>query len=307
MEFRQIHYFIEIAESKSLSGAVKKLYVAQPALSRSIKELESEIGAQLFTRSRKGMELTDAGRNFLTHAYAIMKQVDSARKSARESEENPDGEVSLGMLASVSNVLSVPVYQQTREKYSKIGLLLTEGMSHQLEAALDATSLDLIVDVEREDWHKYSEEKLIREELFLVGKKPVGTVAVDEICFEDAKKYLFAKTPKQHRMPQQVQDFFQRELTGRVNHDYYIDYHPAIKLILAGEGYIILPWSAIHDYVALGLLSGQRISDLHRTISLYTPLTRPTTLAMSKVIDIIKKSVKDVHKDGNWRGELLLS
>jgi len=76
--------------------------------------------------------------------------------------------------------------------------------------------------------------------------------------------------------------------------------------VLAGEGYVILPWSAIYDFVAEGKLSAHRVSDLSRTISLYTPLTRPSTLAMDKVTEIVIKAVEDAYQQGIWLCELLI-
>jgi|GEM_PF-2903196 len=122
-----------------------------------------------------------------------------------------------------SNALSVSIYQQTRQHYPNISLLLTEGMSYQLEADLDATTLDLIIDIGRDDWRKYSEEKLIREQLFLVGKLPIDLGENQELTFKEAKVYLFAKTPHDHRMPQAVQDHFKQGVPAEEKQNYYID------------------------------------------------------------------------------------
>ena len=65
MELRHLKYFVAIAETKSLSNAIERLHIAQPALSQSIKNLEEELDTALFIRSRKGMELTGTGESFL--------------------------------------------------------------------------------------------------------------------------------------------------------------------------------------------------------------------------------------------------
>ena len=307
MELRQLRYFIEVAESKSLSAAIKKLFIAQPALSRSIKELESEIGVDLFTRSSKGMELTRAGHSFLTHAYAIMRQTEAARRSARETQENPGGRVCLGMIASASNVLTVPIYRKVQERYPNIGLTILEGRSNELEHELEAGNNDLIIGVEHKHWDKYSEDKLIREELYLVGKVPVKVDDPEHLSFADAKKHLVVDVPRGHRMTQEVHEHFRQDLAAPVMRKYAADYHPSMKLVLAGEMYGIWPWAAVYEYVEEGLLSAQKVQDISRAISLYKPITRPNTLAMDKVVEIIKETVVQVCRDDHWRGELLIS
>src|SRR6202789_1050315 len=84
MELRHIRYFIAVAEAGSLTvAAEQKLHTSQPSLSRQIRDLESELGAQLLTRRARGIELTAAGRAFLDHARAVLSQVEAAAESAR--------------------------------------------------------------------------------------------------------------------------------------------------------------------------------------------------------------------------------
>ncbi|HEY2124069.1 MAG TPA: LysR family transcriptional regulator, partial [Chthoniobacterales bacterium] len=69
MELRHLRYFVAVAEAGSLTvAAEQKLHMSQPSLSRQIRELEDEVGAQLLSRSPRGIELTPAGRAFLDHA-----------------------------------------------------------------------------------------------------------------------------------------------------------------------------------------------------------------------------------------------
>src|SRR6266852_3970254 len=84
MELRHLRYFVAVAETESLTLAAKaKLHTSQPSLSRQIRDLEEEIGAQLLTRGARGIELTPAGRVFLDHARSVLSQVETATKAAR--------------------------------------------------------------------------------------------------------------------------------------------------------------------------------------------------------------------------------
>ena len=72
MNTKTLEYILVIAQEESLSGAAEKLYMSQPVLSRHLKKIEEELGADLFIRKHDGMELTDAGRIFVNNARAIL-------------------------------------------------------------------------------------------------------------------------------------------------------------------------------------------------------------------------------------------
>src|SRR5260370_5763400 len=84
MELRHLRYFVAVAEEGSLTvAAERRLHTAQPSLSRQIRDLEHEVGAQLLVRSARGVELTDSGRAFLDHARLALAQVEAAGEAAR--------------------------------------------------------------------------------------------------------------------------------------------------------------------------------------------------------------------------------
>src|SRR5438477_7159726 len=84
MELRHLRYFVAVAEAGSLTvAAERELHTSQPSLSRQIRDLEVEVGAQLLTRRARGIELTPAGRTFLDHARLVLSQVDAAGEAAR--------------------------------------------------------------------------------------------------------------------------------------------------------------------------------------------------------------------------------
>src|SRR5246500_3930564 len=84
MELRHLRYFVAVAEAGGLTvAAQRKLHTSQPSLSRQIRDLENEVGAQLLTRGVRGIELTPAGRAFLDHARLVLSQVEAAADAAR--------------------------------------------------------------------------------------------------------------------------------------------------------------------------------------------------------------------------------
>ena len=91
MELRHLRYFVAVAETGSMKlAAESRLHTAQPSLSRQIRDLEREVGAALFARSVRGVELTAAGRAFLDHARLSLTQAEAAVEAARRAARPPN-------------------------------------------------------------------------------------------------------------------------------------------------------------------------------------------------------------------------
>src|SRR6202522_3170121 len=86
MELRHLRYFVAVVEEGSLTTAAeRRLHTSQPSLSRQIRNLEHQVGAELLSRSVHGIELTAAGKAFLDHARLALMQVDAAVEAARKA------------------------------------------------------------------------------------------------------------------------------------------------------------------------------------------------------------------------------
>jgi DNA-binding transcriptional LysR family regulator len=93
----QIRYFVAVAEESHVGRAAQRLHVAQPPVSRQIRALEEEIGAQLFERTSRGMHLLPQGRVFLEHARSILAALDSAIVATRAESRLPRRDATLGV------------------------------------------------------------------------------------------------------------------------------------------------------------------------------------------------------------------
>lgn len=139
MELRHIRYFIALAEELNFSRAAERLLISQPPLSRQIRELEVEVGAQLFIRTKRYVELTNAGEVFLKRAYQILDQVDQACIAARATESME--ELSIGFTGTAQDI--APTIQKFKELNPSVTIILQQMSTAEQIKALHEKKIDL--------------------------------------------------------------------------------------------------------------------------------------------------------------------
>jgi LysR family hca operon transcriptional activator len=141
MELRHLRYFVAVAETRSLTLAAKeKLRTSQPSLSRQIRDLEEEIGAQLMTRTARGIELTPAGLAFLDQARAILSQVDAAAEAARRVAHPAKPCFTMGFLTGHELTWMPEALRILRDELPNIDVMISSQSSPLLAAIISLRS-----------------------------------------------------------------------------------------------------------------------------------------------------------------------
>jgi LysR family hca operon transcriptional activator len=144
MELRHLRYFIAVAEEGSLTvAAEQRLHTAQPSLSRQIRDLEYEVGAQLLVRSVRGVELTRSGRAFLDHARLALAQVEAAVEAARRVTQPAKPTFALGFLTGQEMDWLPEVMRVLRDELPNIEVSVSSQYSPDLAQGLMRGKLDL--------------------------------------------------------------------------------------------------------------------------------------------------------------------
>jgi len=143
LELRHLRYFVAVAEAGSLTvAAEQKLHTSQPSLSRQIRDLEDEVGAQLLTRRARGIELTPAGRAFLDHARSALSQVEAATEAARRVAHPAKPRFSMGFLTGHELTWMPEALQILRDELPKIDVMISSQYSPRLANALVKGDVD---------------------------------------------------------------------------------------------------------------------------------------------------------------------
>jgi DNA-binding transcriptional LysR family regulator len=142
MELRHLRYFVGVATELSFTRAAQKLHVAQPALSRQIRQLEEELGTRLFARERSGVQLTPAGRAFLAEASALLLQSEQAARVARQAGQGSIPPLRLGYIWGLFHSLVPPVLQRFRQLAPETAVHLFDQPPLEQARAIVAGRLD---------------------------------------------------------------------------------------------------------------------------------------------------------------------
>lgn len=171
MNIKQLRTLLAIAETGSVTRASQLLHVVQPALSRHLKLIESELGTQLFDRTNRGMTPTDAGANFLRKVQHALRDLDQARAEFTAGKRTLRGTVSIGLLPSLSEALAVPLMTSLKACHPDLKLRITAGFTGELQPLLERGDLDVAVLGNYSPSGLLRTTPVVRETLFLIGHR----------------------------------------------------------------------------------------------------------------------------------------
>jgi len=140
---RELECFVAVAEELSFTRAAERLRLAQPPLSRHIKNLEEKLGVDLLERSRRVVSLTSGGQAFLKEARGILLQVRRAGETARRAAEGETNKLEIGFVSAVLSPELVEVFSKFREKHPQVQLNLHDRLPVEQMAALELGTLDI--------------------------------------------------------------------------------------------------------------------------------------------------------------------
>lgn len=145
MKLTQLRHLAAIAETGGLRRAARRLGLSQPALSRSIRELEDELGVTLFDRSISGMELTDSGKALARRGSAVQRELERAREEVFQHNGINVGEVTIGLSSAAHVALLPKAIVPFRKRFPKVRLHIIESLFPALDAGIRDGSIDFYV------------------------------------------------------------------------------------------------------------------------------------------------------------------
>ena len=303
LKFRQLSYFLTLAEYGSISAAANALNMAQPSLSENIAKLERQLDVQLAVRGSRGIQLTEAGTMLVERGAEILQSVDQLVEDLRMLSGEPRGPVSVGIPPSLSILLSVPLLETIHSEHENIRLHIAEAMSGDILDWLANERIDVGCVYEISDSSPYSFEPLLTEELFMVtapdnwgGEFGPDGIARDPIPAARLQEMPLVLTSPTHGA-RKLQEKFARASGFTFNVVAAIDSLPHIvEMVSRASAYSILSHGAVIKQVAEGTIGLVRIEEptIRRTAYLVRKRSRPISRASTIVEDTIAIVIREM-------------
>ncbi len=302
MDLRQLRTFRLVAELGSLSSASDRLRVAQPALSRQVKLLEHELQVALFVRTGRGMALTAAGRMLLERTAGLVRQIEQVRDDMQSVGRAPSGRVALGLVPTVSNVVSARVACRVARELPGVSLRIVESYGGHLVEWLHRGELDLaIIYGPATDLH-LSVRSIGREEVAAVGPPGCGLAARGTVGMGWVLQQRLILPSHSHGLRALVEQAAARRgraLDVAMEAD---SYRVLCSLVEAGLGHSVLPPSAIRQEIRTGRLEVAAIARpvVTRELVLAAPSRHPESVARAAISAILLREVDLLMEEGVW-------
>ncbi|MES1150075.1 MAG: LysR substrate-binding domain-containing protein [Bradyrhizobium guangdongense] len=301
MDFRQLRTFSCVAELGSLSKASDTLRVAQPALSRQIKLLEHELRAELFTRNGRGMVLTEAGRLLLARTSGIVRQIDQIRDDIQSAQGPPSGQVVLGLVPTVSCVLSARFARRCVETYPGISLRIVESYSGHLVEWLHRAEMDLAILYGRSADLHLAVQSLGRDQIVAVGPRGCGLARKKSVDIGWLLRQRLVLPSHSHGLRALIEHAAAQK---KIKLDVKLEadsFRVLTSLVEEGLGFALLPPSSVHGEVAAGRLEAAPISKpMSRELIVASPIDRPVSTATAAVTELLREEIAACRKEGVW-------
>lgn len=282
MDLKQLEYFVRVAELGSFTKAAATLRVAQPALSRQIRQLEASLRTRLLTRNGRGVVPTDSGKRFLDHSRGILRQVSRAREDIEETRGGQVGRVVVGMPTTVAATLAVSLVKAFRQSFPKVKLSILQGRSATLQEWLASGGIDIAVLYDPPYSPLVRNRPLLAEDLVLVQKTRPG-LRKSPLPLSSLPDFELIIPSRRNTM----RSLIDRELARlglTLNIAIEIDYVPnIIELVSDGFGAAVLSPRAIRGAPARASLSVRPIVD--PVLSVHLALCMSTRRPSSALLD----------------------
>lgn len=286
MNLKQLEYFVQVAELGSFSKAAAALGIAQPALSRQVRSLETELRQELFLRNGRGVALTDAGKRMFDHSVAVLQLVTHACEDLGASRDEPVGRVSIGLPPSIGRQFTLPLIDRFKNELPAARLAVVEGLSSHIVEWVTTGRVDVGLVYNPEALPGLDITPLLQEPLGLVSHAAKGKRKVTApLPMKGLSGYPLVVPERIHAMRRLLET--QAILAGvKLDIAWEVSSVPSIiELVCAGYGHAVLTASGVAaspragELVMRELIEPAPISVLCLVVSAHkrpTPLIRRT-------------------------------
>ena len=303
MDNKALRYFVTTVQFGSITSAAAHMHVAQPAVSRQIRKLETDLGVRLLNRTAQGVSLTGPGEHLLERGESMLLFIDKIRTEVQNWGHEPSGPVSVALMPAVGSLVAPELVRAVRARHPKVELQISEGLSAFISDGVLRGEFDLGLFHADEQMPLLSIKPLLTEPMFLIGPGRNNAAVRRAISLKQLADYPLL-LPSQPNALRRMINLMAEDQGITLDIRENIDSTSIIKrLVTAGLGYTVQCYSYVHEEVVRGDLSIRALKsgELSRDWSLISLREYPMMPAVSVVADIIGEISSGLAKTHHWR------
>ena len=204
MEMHQLRYFVAVAQTNSFSRAAEACFVSQPSLSQQIAKLEAQVGHRLLDRLGRRVQLTDAGRQLLDSAMAILATVEDAKRRLQDDANLAGCRLTLGAIPTIAPYLLPVLLQRFERRHAGVELTVHEDVTRNLIGAVISGELDLAVMALPFKDERLAFEELWTESLLLALPRGHRLARKKQVNMDEIREERFLLLTEMHCLGEQV-------------------------------------------------------------------------------------------------------
>jgi len=290
MNLTQLETFVRVSELGSFSKAAQALGTAQPALSRQVRQLETDLRVTLLERTGRGVVLTEAGKRLFEHSVGILQLVERAREAVQASRDEPAGCLVVGMPPSVGRELTLPLVEIFERELPRARLAIVEGLSAHVAEWIATGRVDVGLVHNPEPQQAIETEPLQSEPLCLVSR-PGGDRA--PVPLRELPSYPLVIPERSHAVRRLLEA--QAALAGiKLDIAWEVSSVPAIlALVRSGRGNAVLARGALAADEQAGLLTARPIVEpgLQNMLCIATSASKRATPLQRHVVRRLRELI----------------
>lgn len=306
METRALRYFQTVAECGSYSRGARLLRISQPAVSRQIRQLESELGRPLFKRHGHGVSLTPAGRILLERSQTALRQLEQTKTEIRDGGAGPSGVISFAVPPAAGHFLVPTLIERFGAEFPVVFLKIRGGFSGSIHEWLSRGQVDLACVHDLAPLPGFEIVPLVEEPVYLVGKRGAAPFRRDHARVEDLADLPLILPGRPNASRRQLDGWVAaRRLTLNVKLE--VDDHSVIRaLIKKGIGFSLLTRGAIEAELRRGEVEAFPFRPAVRwPLALAVPVHAARPEIVDAFIRSIRTTAREMTKSGAWPGRSL--
>lgn len=301
MDLRQLRYFTVLAAQQHFGRAADVLHIAQPALTRQIQILESELGVHLFERHPRGASLTEAGVFLLGRAQFLLRYAQQLRDDMSTHQSEPAGVVAIGLSPGMAPLLAVPLMLRIQNRFPAVRLRFVEGFAPTLHDMVLKGEVDLAVLNGSVRAIDLVMEPLLREQMCLIGRSDDlrlnrKQISVGELTGIPLVMTGLAKSGVRLEL-EAVAARVGTELETLVEVE---SLDVAKRLVLAGIGLTVHFAAVVHEDVLMRRLTAVPIEELFLNRMIARAAGRPVSRATEALMGVLREVVENEVGNGRW-------